>query len=118
MIFQPIHAKHPPGDFLAYVEPFGPSQGFSRRTDNGKDECIADPNSGLFCVQCILNQDGMRTGMIINVKDIWRQVDLVPNFSRKCPARWTSETSVELASEFFVNHFYDKEIFASFLLNH
>lgn len=118
MIFQPVFVKHPRGDFLAYVEPFGPSEGFSHRTVDGKVECIPDPNSGLFRVKRILNPDGSRRGMIINVTDIWRQVDLVPNFSNKCPSNWTSETSTETGSEFFVNHFFDKDIFASFLHNH
>ncbi len=117
MIFQPIHTKHPRGDYLAYVEPFQPTGEFICPAANGRDECIPDPSCGMYRVTRRLNGDGTRTGMIINLKDIWRQVELVPIFGKKCPRGWTSETSVEEASEFFVNHYFDKDIFASFVVN-
>ncbi len=116
MIFQPVYDKHPRGDYFAYVQPFCPVEETTRRAPNNTVECFPDPDIGMFRVKRVIGLDGEREGMIIKLTDIWREVDLVPNFGEKCPRRWTTETAVEKASDFIVNHFHDKDIYASLAL--
>lgn len=76
---------------------------------------IRDPGVGLYRVKRSHAADKSRKGLIINLKDIWRPIDLVPKFGKTCPRKWDASLSCEIAMEFFVNHFFDKETFASFL---
>lgn len=65
----------------------------------------------MFRVVRSLRSDGSRRGLIIRLTDIWRPVELVPKFGTQCPKNWTYLNSVELAKEFYVNCYSDKETF-------
>lgn len=97
-------------EYLAYVErlrvvrPVG-------ATVRGAVGCYVNPNSKLIRVERVLERDGSRAGMIVNLTDIWRPVDLVPNFGEACPPEWTTDSSVEMANEFFINSFHDKQTY-------
>lgn len=58
-----------------------------------------------------VRSDGSRRGLIIRLTDTWRPVEVVPHFGKECPEEWTACNAVELAKEFYVNNFSDKEIF-------
>ena len=62
-------------------------------------------------VRCV--RDGERQGLIVKLTDIWRPVELIPAFGQRCPAAWTTESAVDLAGEFFVNPFSEKEAYQS-----
>lgn len=62
-------------------------------------------------VRCV--RYGKRQGLIVKLTDIWRPVELIPIFGRRCPAEWTAGSAVELAGEFYVNPFSEKEAYQS-----
>ncbi len=48
---------------------------------------------------------------MIRLTDIWRPIQLTPVFGKECPANWDLNNAVELAKEFYVNSFWDKETY-------
>lgn len=72
---------------------------------------ICDKSSGLYKVVRMYDEHGLRRGIVINLTDIWRPVDVVPVFGRSCPAAWTTDNAVELAKCFHVNPFYNKHMY-------
>lgn len=100
-------------DLLAYVEPLKPARGTISLQDNGFFDHVPDDNIEMFRLVRDLNPDHSRRGKIIRLRDIWRPIDVIPKFGEECPEEWTRDTSVELATEFYVNSFADKEIYQS-----
>lgn len=78
---------------------------------------VPDAASGLYKVRPITAENGKRLGVVINITEIWRPVDVVPSFGMKCPLGWTKDSSVELAENLYVNTYFDKSIHRSFLKN-
>ena len=56
-------------------------------------------------------QRGRRKGKIVPLTLIWRPIELIPVFGRRCPTGWTSNTAVEEADDFYVNCFSDKDVY-------
>lgn len=94
-------------DVLVYVQPFEPAPGTIKNNVQQPEHHI-----NMFrVVRCIRN--GTRKGLVVKLTDIWRPVELVPVFGRECPAAWTTENAIELAQEFYVNPFSEKEAYQS-----
>ena len=110
VIFQPVMRREAQAEFLAYVEPLIPTSVVAR--EDGEMEGARDPNSGLIEVKRLYKPDLSRFGMVIKLTDIWRSVDLVPVYGRRCP-EWTGETAYAEAQSFWINIYSDKETFQS-----
>ncbi len=93
---------------LAYIQPFKPA---SRSTVGRPLRHAADDNIRMFRVCRVLNRDKSRSARLISLSDIWRAVELIPLFRKQCPPHWTSMNSTELADEFYINSFADKEAY-------
>lgn len=100
-------------DFLAYVQPFKPAPGTTSHQQDGLKAHVPDDGVEMFRVVRSLHSNGKRKGLIIKLTDIWRPVELIPRFGKKCPLHWTSSDAVELAEQFYVNCFSDKESYQS-----
>ena len=85
--------------FFAYVQPFNIAP-------NAKG--TPDPDTQLYRLVRVLRSDRTRKGLIVPLTDIWRPVELIPRFGRKCNTDWTCDTAVELSKEFYLNCFADK----------
>lgn len=72
---------------------------------------MPDKDIQMFRVVRQLNRDGTRKGIVVKLTDIWRYIELVPRFGSECREGWNSENACELATEFFVNSFADKDIY-------
>ncbi len=108
LVFEPLftdRSREP--DYLAYIEPLQPSN-ISTSSFGAEPIHIRDESSGLYKVSRLLDEDGSRRGIVINLTDIWRPVDVVPAFGKICPVSWSTDNAVERAKEFYVNHFHDK----------
>ncbi len=95
----------------AYVQPFKPAPGTITTQQGGRKAHVPDDNIEMYRVCRVFNNDGTRAGMVIKVTDIWRHVELIPKFGARCPSHWDSKNAVELATEFYVNNFADKEVY-------
>ena len=103
LIFRPVERKGEiySGPTLAYVEYF-------KQAKHALDE-----NMQMFRFIRKIGFDKEREGGIIKLTDIWRPIQLVPVFGKSCPKHWDFNNSVELAQEFFVNSFWEKETYQS-----
>ncbi len=93
---------------LAYVQPFKPGAG---GTKGHWLRHVADENIDMFRVRRLLDVDKSRSARLVKLTDIWRPIELIPLFGKRCPSHWNSWNSVELADEFYVNSFTDKETY-------
>ncbi|KLO05546.1 hypothetical protein SCHPADRAFT_839244, partial [Schizopora paradoxa] len=112
-IFRPFIRNLPKfhREILAYVEPLKPAPGTMSLQTDGHYDHVPDDNIEMFRLVRDLNPDSSRRGKIIRLTDIWRPIDVIPRFGDECPEEWTRDTSVESATEFYVNSFADKETF-------
>ena len=67
----------------------------------------------MFRIRRDVDIQGQRKGFIIDLTDIWRQVDVVPCFGEKCPKNWDTHNAIEYAEEFIFNIHSDKDIFTA-----
>ncbi len=113
--FQPLFPeKKQRPEILAYVEPLQPAQG-SLELRGTEFVHVPEKFSGLYKVRPIVDKRGSRFGVVINITDIWRPVDLVPAFDKRCPANWSADTAVNRAENLYVNTFFDKAIHRAFI---
>lgn len=72
---------------------------------------IPDPITGLYVLKRALRSDLTRVGDIIPLSHCRMAVQLVPRFGAKADNRLTCTTSMEKSREFFLNGYFDKDIF-------
>jgi hypothetical protein len=72
---------------------------------------IPDPITGLYVFKRALRADKTRIGDIIPLSHCRAPVQLVPRFGDYADARLTSSNSMEWSREFFLNAYFDKDIF-------
>ena len=84
---------------LAYVQPFKLAPGTRGKTD---------PETNMYRLKRELRSDKSRKGVIVPLAQIWRPVELIPVFGRRCNTEWTCDTAVEESLEFYLNSFPDK----------
>lgn len=112
LIFRPVYVDdRRPTDYLAYVQPFNPATGTICTQLDGSRAQVPVDHVEMYKIVRSTRADGSRRGLIIRLTDIWRPVEVVPVFGKQCPPEWKANNSVELAKEFYVNNFSDKEIF-------
>ena len=83
----------------AYVQPF-------RIIPIAKS--MIDPDTKMYKLVRDLRSDHTRKGLIVPLTSIWRPVELIPKFGKRCNKDWTCDTAVEHAKEFYLNCFADK----------
>ena len=72
---------------------------------------VPDPVTGLYLFKRALRTDNSRIGGIIPLSHFRIPAQLVPRFGRKADKRLTSKNSMEWSLEFFLNGYFDKDIF-------
>lgn len=114
LVFQPLYPTESnptqKPQYLAYIEPL---KLVHRTVNNVRSDTgvFVDKDSRLARVERVLDADGSRTGVIIQLTDIWRPIDLVPNFGETCPLEWNTDNACEVAQEYSVNTFHDKQTY-------
>ena len=72
---------------------------------------IPDPTTGLYIVKRAVRTNRTRVGDIIPISHCRMPVQLVPRFGVEADHRLTSSNSMEWSKEFFLNAYFDKDIF-------
>ena len=72
---------------------------------------VPDPITGLYVFKRALRTDESRIGGIMPLSHCRIPVQLVPRFGPKADIRLTSKNSMEWSREFFLNAYFDKDIF-------
>lgn len=82
-------------------------------TPGGRRYPVADPVAGMYVLKRALRVDNSRIGDIIPLSRLRTPLDLIPLCGSKADTRLTDKNSCQYASEFHLNKYWDKEIFAS-----
>jgi hypothetical protein len=72
---------------------------------------VPDPITGLYVFKRASRNDQSRIGDIIPLSHCRMPVQLIPRFGAKADTRLTATTSMEWSREFFLNKYFDKDIF-------
>ena len=67
--------------------------------------------TGLYVLKHALHTDGSHIGGIIPLSHCRMPVQLVPHFGKKADIQLTSKNSMEWSWEFFLNAYFDKDVF-------
>lgn len=115
LIFRPVRdpTQAHLSTYYAYVQVFVPAPSTVTRQEDGTRAHVPDNNVEMFRVVRSYTGNRRREGRIIRLIDIWRPVELIPVFGKKCPPNWNSTNAVESAKEFYVNSYSDKEVYQS-----
>ncbi len=91
--------------YYAYIQPFEPAGSTVTKQMDGTRAHVTDDNIEMFRVVRRYTGNRRREGRIIRLTDIWRPIELIPVYGKKCPRNWNSSNAVESAKEFYVNSF-------------
>ena len=72
---------------------------------------IPDPTTGLYVFKRALRTDRSCIGDVIPLPHCRIPVQLVPRFGTKADTRLTAKNGMEWSQEFFLNAYFDKNIF-------
>ncbi|KAG1883457.1 hypothetical protein F4604DRAFT_1677774 [Suillus subluteus] len=113
-IIQPItEAPHMNQPFL-YVEFFNFSHSSFTTTDDIRSITPA-PVTDMFSVQCCIRSNRDPSGDIVPLSSVHQVIELIPKFGREVPLSMNCNNNLQLACEFYVNNFADKETFHAIL---
>ncbi|KAF8546733.1 hypothetical protein OG21DRAFT_1490879 [Imleria badia] len=98
LIFHLLHSQ----TFLAYVQYFNTTPPPSFNTTDGA--------AGMHILRRVV-RDGIRVGDIIPLDHIHSPAHLIPCFGKEANPRLTCHTSYDLSNEFWLNKYWNKEIF-------
>ena len=107
LIFHPIWSINV---YLTYAERFEiiPQPAFHGSTSRG---VYPDPITGQYIVKCSTRANGSRLGDVIPLVQARIPAPLVPRYGVRADPKLTSRNSLEYSTEFYVNRFFDKELY-------
>lgn len=76
-----------------------------------------DPITGQYVVQRSTRANGSRLGDVVPLLQARIPIPLVPRYGVKADPKLTSRNSLEYSTEFYVNRFFDKEVYYFMLRN-
>ena len=98
------------GQFLAYVRCYNvlPQRDPANHARQGM---FPDPNTGLFILKRATHSNGELAGDVIPLNQLRSLVDVAPHFGEKANPQLTNTNSLPFATEFWLNKYFDKELF-------
>lgn len=71
----------------------------------------AEPDINMYKVRYLRDPSGHRVGGIVPLHLIHRLIQLIPVFGAQIDPRLTEKNSMDIAGEYYVNSFMEKEVF-------
>jgi len=101
-----------PDCFLTYVQRFDivPQRSSTVSTTTTKSPC-PEPSSSLYVLKRAKRTDDSIIGDVVPLRQLRALVDLVPRFHEATPRALTNKNSSVYSTEFFLNKYFDKEMF-------
>lgn len=98
--------------FLAYVQRFDIIPQLSAAASNSAVRQVQpDPVSGMFVLKRSRRADGSLMGDIVPLSQCRVPVEVTPRFFERADPHLKANNSLELSSEFWLNKYFDKDIF-------
>ena len=76
-----------------------------------------DPVTGMYVVKRSSRSNGDRIGDIVPLSQTRIAAPLVPRYGLQADPKLTSRNSLEFSTEFYLNSFFDKELYYFILWN-
>jgi hypothetical protein len=98
--------------FLTYVQRFDlvPQVNASFST-NGSAGQFPEPSTSMYLLRRAVRANGSCLGDVIPLSQLRTLVDLIPNFGAKADGHLTMANSLEYSNQFWLNKYFDKEMF-------
>ena len=94
--------------YLAYVERFDiiPQTHFPRG-----QRLVPDPIRGMYVLRRARRTDGSPMGAVVPLYHLRHPIQLIPKFGEEARSTLSPQTSFDAHSDFYLNHYFDKEDF-------
>ena len=99
--------------FLTYVRRFDivPQLNPAVRAPSTRKGLYPDPSTGLYVLKRSQRSDGTAMGDVVPLEKLRTLLDVVPRFGEDANKQLTKETSLEFSLEFWLNRYFEKELF-------
>ena len=104
---------HPAWDvkvFLVYAERFDLVPQPTHHGSTTRGYCL-DPVTGMYVTRRSLRSNGTRLGDVLPLSQIRIPAPLIPRYGDRVDPKLTAQNSLEFSTEFYLNHFFDKELY-------
>ena len=96
--------------FLAYAERFDVIPQPTHLGSATRAHC-PDPVTGMYVIKRASWSNGARMGGVVPLLQTQIAAPLIPKYGPRADPKLTSRNSLEFSTEFFLNHFFDKELY-------
>lgn len=100
------------GSFLAYVQRFDIVQQAASTSAPHRGP-PREPTTQQYVLKRSTRADTTRMGDVIPLSHLRAPADLIPRFYRSADIRMTKENCLEYSTEFFLNKFFNKDMYYS-----
>ena len=110
---------HPAWDvnvFLVYTKRFDLIPQPTHHGSANRGNC-PDPLTGMYVMKRSLRSNGTRLGDVLPLSQIRIPAPLIPRYGNRADPKLTAQNSLEFSTEFYLNHFFDKELYYFMLQN-
>lgn len=108
-------APYAPGTdlFLTYAQRFDivPQLNPTFQASSTQRGLYPDPTTGMYVLKRSHRSDGSIMGDVVPLRQVRTLLDLIPRFGPDANKQLTKETSLELCLEFWLNKYFEKELF-------
>ena len=111
LIFHPVWETNV---YLIYVERFDIISQPTHLGSTSRARC-PDPVTGMYVVKRSSRANGTRIGDVVPLSRIRIAAPLIPRYGPQADPKLTSRNSMEFSSEFFLNKFFDKDLYYTML---
>ena len=102
--------------FLAYVERFNIIPQPTHLGSTIRGPC-PDPATGMYVTKRSLRSNGTQLGDVVPLSQARIPAPLIPQFGNKADVKLTAQNSLEFSTEFYLNRFFNKELYYFMLQN-
>ena len=102
--------------YLIYAERFDIIPQLTHLTSTSRARC-PDPVTGMYVVKRATRSNGTRMGDVVPLTQIRSTAPLIPRYGSRAHPKLTSRNSMEFSTEFYLNKFFDKDLYYMMLQN-
>ena len=113
LIFHPVWSAN---IYLSYMERFDVIPQATQLGSTSRARC-PDPVTGMYVMKRSHRSNGTRMGDIVPLSQIRIAAPLIPRYGLRADPKLTSRNSMEFSTEFFLNKFFDKDLYCMMLHN-
>lgn len=79
--------------------------------------CCPDPVTSMYVMKRSVRSGSLRLGDVVPLLQAQIPAPLIPRYGDRADPKLTAQNSLEFSTEFYLNHFFDKELYYFMLQN-